>query len=226
MTTPPPPGPPSRDPKITAHPEYARSYEHYLSGGSTPEDAARLAYDWTAALEHGTFPPPPPGAAPVRPVKKHRKAKIIGAAVAAGIVGVCVLGVALNHSAPPPATGSKPGGNGVSAQAVEPSPEPSPAMYTPVPKDFTIAVTVLSKQCFGSAGCNLTFRVKPAYSGLPLESSQNFRVLYTVTGDQSGPQTNSFTMAGTDASVTSEEIAETASSGVVLRATATEVLAE
>jgi hypothetical protein len=41
MTTP-------RDPKITGHPEYARSHEHYLSHGSTPEDAARLAYDWTA----------------------------------------------------------------------------------------------------------------------------------------------------------------------------------
>jgi hypothetical protein len=70
VTTPPPPPGQPLDPQITASPEYARSLLHYLSHGSTPDEAARLAYDWTSALELGAFPPAPaPAPAPAEPAK-------------------------------------------------------------------------------------------------------------------------------------------------------------
>lgn len=66
--------------RITTHPEYARSYQHYISQGSTPEEAARLAYDWTS--QH--VPPAPP-------VKKSRGGKV-ALLIAAGVIAVCGVG--------------------------------------------------------------------------------------------------------------------------------------
>jgi hypothetical protein len=43
------------DPKILAHPDYQRSYKAYLQT-SPPEEAARLAYAWTAAQRRGIDP--------------------------------------------------------------------------------------------------------------------------------------------------------------------------
>src|SRR5437879_3831841 len=45
---------------------------------------------------------------------------------------------------------------------------PDDTGYTPTPDDFTIGIKVLSKQCFGSAGCNIEFRIDPSYTGATL----------------------------------------------------------
>jgi len=37
----------AHDPRILRHPEYTRSYHFYLGQGAPPDEAARLAYDWT-----------------------------------------------------------------------------------------------------------------------------------------------------------------------------------
>jgi hypothetical protein len=36
---------------------------------------------------------------------------------------------------------------------------------TPEPSDFELTVKTLSKQCFGSAGCNITYRIQAGWDG-------------------------------------------------------------
>ena len=47
----------------------------------------------------------------------------------------------------------------------EPTEEPTAAGFTPRKSDFEIGIKILEKKCFGSAGCSLTYRIKPKYVG-------------------------------------------------------------
>jgi hypothetical protein len=65
----------------------------------------------------------------------------------------------------------------------------------PSPNDIKIHVTIISKNCFGSAGCNVSYEIDPQYVGTaPLPKSE-FRVIYQITGGDS-PQTDSLTVTG------------------------------
>lgn len=120
-----------------------------------------------------------------------------------------------------PAPGNKQKPVSAATTAESPTPEPAAA---PLPADFRITVKELSKQCFGEAGCNITFRIDVAYGGTPLPEDKEYRVVYTVTGDTSGPQKNSFTLRGEQVEYPSEEYASTRTSAVKLVAKVTEVL--
>lgn len=68
-----------------------------------------------------------------------------------------------------------------------PPPMPSEFLSAPEPKDFSIALSVKSKQCFGSAGCNLV--VEPALSYLganTLMSGYTCDLTYSIKGDEDG----------------------------------------
>lgn len=95
---------------------------------------------------------------------------------------------------------------------------------TPQPDDFELEVKVLKKQCFGTAGCNITYRIDPTYTGTGYADDVKWRVIYEVTGVEDGPQINSFTLLGEQIEYTSEESASTSSSSAKLRAKVTEVL--
>jgi hypothetical protein len=82
-------------------------------------------------------------------------------------------------------------------------------------------VKVRSKECFGSAGCNLTYRIDPSYSGAPLDGA--WSVTYEVKGGEDGPQINTFTLDGDQASFDSEESISTSSSSKKLTARVTDV---
>jgi hypothetical protein len=99
----------------------------------------------------------------------------------------------------------------------------APAASVPPPSDFRIAVKILAKQCFGSAGCVLTYRIDPTYVGSPLSSDQALTVVYEVTGGQDGPVINNFTVSGNSARFPQQEVVQTVSSGTVLKATPTSV---
>jgi hypothetical protein len=47
----------------------------------------------------------------------------------------------------------------------EPTEEPTAAGFTPRKSDFEIGIKILEKKCFGSAGCSVTYRIKPEYVG-------------------------------------------------------------
>lgn len=87
----------------------------------------------------------------------------------------------------------------------------TPETHTPTPGEFTVGTSVLKKECFGSAGCNVTYRIKPGYTGPILDSSQSFTVTYTVLGGEDQQQ-GSFTITGEQANFSDEEMIQTKTS--------------
>ncbi|MDQ1652699.1 MAG: hypothetical protein QOI35_1899 [Cryptosporangiaceae bacterium] len=96
--------------------------------------------------------------------------------------------------------------------------------HVPAAADFVLTLTILRKHCYGSAGCNIAYRITPAYSGSALAPSQALTVVYVVTGGDSGPQTDSFAVRGDQAEYVPEQTISTSSSTAALTATATQVL--
>jgi hypothetical protein len=143
------PGQQTNDSIIT-HPEYARTYHHYLQHGSSPEDAARLAHEHTRQfLAAG----PPTAAAPpaaVAPPKKKSKAKVVLAVVGA-VVLIAIVSNAMSGGEPKPATDTTAAGD---SSAAKPAPgKPKPAVKAkaagigaPV-RDGKFEFVVLSQKC-------------------------------------------------------------------------------
>lgn len=114
------------------------------------------------------------------------------ATASAGLVGACV-GVgstayaASAPSATPTATATDDGSSDLSDQDLADLLEPS---------DFKVGIKILTKQCFGSAGCNLTFRIKPSFVGvLDMPSTGTTEITYKVKGGDD-PMVNTFTVDG------------------------------
>lgn len=77
--------------------------------------------------------------------------------------------------------------------------------YTPAPADFAIEVIELERQCFGSAGCNVTYRINPTYVGAVAPApSETFTVTYDLQGGDS-PESGSFTVRNGQARTSHEE---------------------
>ncbi|MFG1867001.1 hypothetical protein [Micromonospora arborensis] len=98
----------------------------------------------------------------------------------------------------------------------------APAYDTPTKGDFKLAVKTLRKQCFGSAGCNITYRIDVTYTGDGLDPSDSYEVTYEVRGAED-PIINTFEVTGDSASVQQEETASTKRSGDKLSAVVTDV---
>ncbi|AEK08118.1 hypothetical protein SEA_EJIMIX_57 [Mycobacterium phage Ejimix] len=65
----------------------------------------------------------------------------------------------------------------------------------PVPGDFQVGVNVIERQCYGSAGCNVRFKIDPRYNGPILPETMRFTVVYEVLGCDDGKVGN-FDMVG------------------------------
>lgn len=99
-----------------------------------------------------------------------------------------------------------------------------PQYATPKAGDFKITVKILEKKCYGSAGCLVTFRIDPQYTGAPLDPSVTWLVTYEVRGVEDGPMVNTFEVTGDEASFDSEENAQTPTTTVKLSVKVTEIL--
>lgn len=93
------------------------------------------------------------------------------------------------------------------------------------PKDFTIGVKILEKQCFDTAGCDLVYQISPTYNGAQDISTGSWDVTYEVDGSSSGPIVNTFTMTNGTASFDKRDTAQTATSATQLTAHVTSVSA-
>jgi hypothetical protein len=118
--------------------------------------------------------------------------------------------------------------NNVSGTPCEmPCGTPSATGVSLSPNDFTLKVRILQKECFGSAGCNITFQIKVAEYGGPDDlGEQRFRVVYEVRGGEDGPQTNNLIFEGDSYSYDEEEMIQTSSSSRRLTAKVVEVVEE
>ena len=101
------------------------------------------------------------------------------------------------------------------------TPEPEPIELST--DDFKVGIKILKKRCFGSAGCNVTFRIVPKYTGTsPLPDTGTIEVTYEVKGGED-PLINTFTIEDGTASYASEESIGTPKSSSKLKAKVTDV---
>lgn len=94
--------------------------------------------------------------------------------------------------------------------------------WKPNPKDFKVSVSVVRKQCFGSAGCNVTLRVAaPRYVGKDsLPDTGVIEVTYEIKGAQE-ETIGSFTVEGGRVSYQDEWDVQTKASSSKLSAVVT-----
>jgi len=176
------------------------------------------------------YPPPPY----VPPKKKRHPVRTIAIAAAALIVVGGVAGAlgtgGKKATAPARTTSSAPSTTAAAIQPpiLEQPTDTTPAYVTPKKGDFEVTLKILSKECFGDAGCNLTYRAKLSQS-LPtgaLDPDVTYDLTYVVHGDESGPQTETMYITGDQYEQPSEGIAQTATSGTKLTVTVTKIEAE
>ena len=145
------------------------------------------------------FPPPSPIEASVPSTKRRANAVVIGsaAAVIAAIVttGIVVVGATTgstpNDDKPSTTAASSSAGEDLAAPFAEPDPEPDPEPpYAQVDADsFSIDLRTTERQCFGSAGCNVTVEPELTYLGTStdLDPDAVYEITYEIHGDESGP---------------------------------------
>lgn len=137
------------------------------------------------------------------------------------VVGGGILAVALTGCTRTVVIHDKPTTIAHSAPAVVDTPVPDTFDYNTA--GLTIALKVTSKQCFGSAGCNVT--VKPELTVADLASvpdTASGTVTYTITGDDSGPVIGTLTITGTQYEGSESDLS-TSGSGVVPKAKITDI---
>ncbi|MFF4576121.1 hypothetical protein [Streptomyces sp. NPDC001410] len=135
-----------------------------------------------------SFPPPEPA-----PKKSRTNVVIIGAA-AAVIAAVVATGIvvvnSMDDSGSRPAAAAKsnaPAKHTATAAAEEPDATPT---YSEIDANsFTIKLRTTKRQCFGSAGCNLTVEPNLTYLGdsEDIDPDAVYEITYEIHGDESGP---------------------------------------
>jgi hypothetical protein len=74
----------------------------------------------------------------------------------------------------------------------------TPTDIHPTKSDFVMRLRITSKQCFGSAGCNLEYDVIPKWAGdQPAADTQldgKYDLTYAVTGSEDGPIVETMTV--------------------------------
>jgi hypothetical protein len=145
-----------------------------------------------------THMPPMPATPPTPPAKPKRTLSngiVIGAAAAviAAVIGTGIFVVQATNGDDRPASTSS------SSQATEESEpvvdeeteEPDLDLYVTdvTADDFAIELRTKSKQCFGSAGCNLVVEPELTYNGdtTELDPALTYEITYEISGDESGP---------------------------------------
>lgn len=177
---------------------------------------------------YGNQPDVPPPSASTPPKKKSKVWLIIGivaAVVALACVGLSLMGLLAAKNAPS-TSGNRVVSTAKATTAAGQAPAtaaPEPAAVAPKTTDFKLTPKILSKHCFGSAGCNIEFRIDVTYSGPALSESDTWLITYEVAGVEDGPMVDSIELTGTQFEGT-EQSASTSSSSSKLKAKVTEIV--
>ena len=91
------------------------------------------------------------------------------------------------------------------------------------PRNFKLGVRIRSKQCFGSAGCNVTVQIDPDYIGNQDVSSGSWEITYELRGVEDGPVIETMTLDSGTFSFPEEQSVGTVSSTSPITAVVTEV---
>ncbi|GLY21626.1 hypothetical protein [Micromonospora sp. NBRC 101691] len=181
-----------------------------------------------------TQPPSPPQPIPTITKPSRGRALIVSGIALVIALSLGGLGVtAVGNDSTDATAGTGPAAAATPASSAPPAAVPTtasattaptlPKYATPTKRDFTLKVKILRKQCFGTAGCNLTYRIDVAYRGAgDLDPDRTYEVTYQVKGAED-PIINTFEVTGDSASVQQEEMASTERSGDTLTAVVTDV---
>lgn len=168
---------------------------------------------------------------PMPPRKRHTLRWVLaglGALIVAGIIaavasntdGQKTTGRAVTS---PPTSPTAPATSAASTTA---EPATSSAYAVPTKSDFRITLKILSKDCFGDAGCNVTYRPQLAQiAGGELDPTTTYDITYEVRGGDDGAQVDTLELTGGQYQ-SGEGVASTASAGVKLTAVITSVDAQ
>lgn len=158
--------------------------------------------------------------------KKSKAPWVVGGIVAVlALCGGCIGVVANSDSGK---KGLSDGSSGNKAVATSPAPvkdKPEPkGAHVPTTKDIVLKVKVTKKQCFGSAGCLVDFRIDTlTYIGEAMDKDKGYEVIYEVKGLKD-PYTNTLTLNGDGSfEYQKEESGQTATTKVALKAVVTSV---
>jgi hypothetical protein len=167
-------------------------------------------------------PPPPPGAPSPKKTGLYVLLACVGLGVAFVLFGAIVSVVSpktttttrqsdfcVDHPTVDSCTGvsTPPTTAGPTTTAAPTTTAPPP--HKPTPEDFKLELIETSRSCFGSAGCNVKYKIEPTYVGPSnLDVSRSYTVIYEVTGGDD-VKTDNFTLRGDKWSGSSEDYIST-----------------
>lgn len=166
--------------------------------------------------------------APTKPWFKRKRFIIPGA-----ILALAILGSAMGSNDPKTpslagsaanamANGAKAGA--ASAKAAPPVVEAPAVVYdTPKIRDFEVKVKVTSKQCFGSAGCNIQVKTTLAKGLVSLDPAVTYELTFELLGDESGPIVDTMELHGDQYTGGGTKFLSTPSSGTRITARITSI---
>lgn len=143
--------------------------------------------------------PPPPTTTPTG------NKKLLYGLLAFGVllVVVVIIGAAARGDSPGPASTTSTLVQSTTT-ATTAAPTTTAPDHTPVPEEFGIEVVELSRSCFGSAGCNITYKIVPTYIGATMKAGKTFTVIYEVYGGDDTKVAN-FRLRDGDATFSAQE---------------------
>ncbi|MFE0513180.1 hypothetical protein [Streptomyces sp. NPDC058964] len=108
------------------------------------------------------------------------------AAVIAAVIGTGIVVVQADNDDSKPATTKAAPKDTATAAGV---PDPTPTYEAVDENSFSIDLKTTKRQCFGSAGCNVTVEPDLTYLGdsESIDPNAVYEVTYEIHGDQSGP---------------------------------------
>ncbi|WP_320784178.1 hypothetical protein [Streptomyces sp. CRN 30] len=138
------------------------------------------------------FPPPLPPHAPPPAPRRPRNWVVIGsaAAVIAAVIGtgIWVVQAQDGHDEPRATTSTSAPADDTVAAADDEEPEVEPAYAELDADSFEITLRTTDRQCFGSAGCNVTVEPELSYLGIEdIDPDSVYEITYEIKGDASGP---------------------------------------
>ncbi len=174
-----------------------------------------------ATPESSTLPPPvvPPVIAETSPVAKKglSKGAKIGIGAGVGVLALIVIAAAASNAGSS-GNNAASGSSSSTPSAASSTPEATPTSETPTPeettpvatnnvltkKNVTLTLKIKSKECFGSAGCNIVYQVKTATTAeTPLDNT--YDVTFTIKGGEDGPIIGTLTV-DPDGNINSSDI--------------------
>jgi hypothetical protein len=172
-------------------------------------------------------PPPPQPPLPSAPRNTARGLLVALFVVGAFVVGVAV-GIAVDGADPDSATAAPSEAADETTPPApmstpKPEPEPEPAYYEPTPEDYLLTIKVLEQSCFGSAGCNVRFRIEVTSLYIDeVDPTATYELTYEIQGGED-TRINTLEITGDRYSVDEQEMVSTPSEDTELVAVVTEV---